>query len=98
MDERLDKIKHYFGLKHQDIVSILDNRHGFSLSVRQLIRIFQRNGLYRKKIFADILDAVEFISNEQITSGSLHGYRWMYQTFKNMEFRINKKDVTGFKG
>lgn len=87
--------KHYFnlGLKHKEIITVLSVKHNISLSLRQLIRILHNDNLYRRKCDDDILDAVNFIFEQQKTSGSLHGYRWMYEKCKLMGFRINKEDV-----
>lgn len=94
-EERLNAIKHYFnlGLKHRDIISVLFERHQISISVRHLIRILHRNGLYRKRNDGDILEAASFIDEQQNTSGSLHGYRWMHEKCKQKGFKIHKEDV-----
>ncbi|KAL3847227.1 hypothetical protein ACJMK2_018149 [Sinanodonta woodiana] len=47
--DRLALIKVYFdlGLKHKEIVCILEERHGYNISIRQLIRILHVHGFYR---------------------------------------------------
>ncbi|KAL3871860.1 hypothetical protein ACJMK2_039832 [Sinanodonta woodiana] len=49
--DRLALIKVYFdlGLKHKEIVCILEERHGYNISIRQLIRILHVHGFYRYK-------------------------------------------------
>ncbi|KAL3870880.1 hypothetical protein ACJMK2_038912 [Sinanodonta woodiana] len=46
--DRLALIQVYFdlGLKHKEIVCILEERHGYNLSIRQLIRILHVHGFY----------------------------------------------------
>ena len=95
MDLRTALIRHYFnlGLKYKDIVHVLFNTHGLRLSLRQLKRILEKISLHRRKGETDIMYVVDFIIHEQRGSGSLHGYRWMYQKLKCHGLNPRKEDV-----
>lgn len=94
-EARLKLIQSYFhlSLKYKEIVHILNERHGISLSERQLIRILKKENLFRYKRSADIMTVVEFILREQRASGALHGYRWMYQKMKCRGIDARKEEV-----
>ena len=74
---RLQIVSAYFllELKHTDIKRVLFEEHGHVLSVRQLIRILQKENLYIYKNSADIMTVVDFIMSEQRGSEGLHGYQ-----------------------
>ncbi|KAL3882537.1 hypothetical protein ACJMK2_028873 [Sinanodonta woodiana] len=91
---RLALIKVYFdlGLKHTEIVCILEERHGYNLSIRQLIRILHVHGFYRYKNPTNVKTVAEFIMYEQRFSGTMHGYRWMYK-LKCRGMRSRKEEI-----
>ncbi|XP_036006071.1 uncharacterized protein LOC118566787 [Fundulus heteroclitus] len=88
-------IDFYFelGLEYKHIKSVLDSRHGFSISERHLKRVFRARGLIRRKSFSDLAVLVEFINNQLQSSGQLHGYRWMYAKCREHGLRVRKEDV-----
>ncbi|OWF50141.1 hypothetical protein KP79_PYT14099 [Mizuhopecten yessoensis] len=94
-DYRGELLKNYFllGLKHDDICWILNHRHGYSLSSRQLIRLLHKASLYRYKHEADIMTVADLIQSEQRGSGVMHGYRWMYQKMKCQGINARKEEV-----
>ncbi|KAL3865542.1 hypothetical protein ACJMK2_042918 [Sinanodonta woodiana] len=93
--DRLALIKVYFdlGLKHKEIVCILEERHGYNISIRQLIRILHVHSFYRYKNPTDVMTVAEFIMHEQRFSGTMHGYRWMYYKLKCRGIRARKEEV-----
>jgi hypothetical protein len=94
-EERNDLVKLYFelGLQYKHICSLLETNHGMQLSYRHLKRVISSLGLQRRKTFSDIEIAVEFISKDLHGSGSLHGYRWMYQKCLLKGITVRKEHV-----
>ncbi|ESO91514.1 hypothetical protein LOTGIDRAFT_153956 [Lottia gigantea] len=92
---RLHLIKKYFltGMKQGEILQSLSERNGINLSRRQLQNIMYAENLYKRRNWADIMTVVEFIMEEHIGSGSLHGYRWMYQKLKQNGLKSRKEEV-----
>jgi hypothetical protein len=94
-EERNDLIKLYFdlGIHYKHICSLLKNEHGIQLSYRHLKRVIKSLGLHRKNFFPEIDTVVEFISKQLHGSGSLHGYRWMYEKCLLSGIKVRKEDV-----
>lgn len=76
----IELIKGYFrmGLSYPEIVTMLFEVHGVSVSVRHLKRILKRNNLARRKNYTRLEPVVDFIESELGKSGRNHGYRWMH--------------------
>ncbi|KAJ8049237.1 hypothetical protein HOLleu_01892 [Holothuria leucospilota] len=87
-------IRPYFrqGLTYREIVAVLRNSHGISLSKRKLKRILRQFGLYRRKHFTRFEQVVSFISNKLSGNGCLHGYRWMHRRCVERGLTV-KRDV-----
>ena len=74
-------IERYFrlGLQQWEILAFLMLQHGIQLSLRQLKRILSRRGLRRRNNTSDMEDALKAIETELNGSGSIVGYRGMWQ-------------------
>lgn len=88
-------IKLYFdmGLLYKDIVNMLAIENGVRVSLRLVKRYLRRCGLGRRKNYDNIVDVVNFIQEQLLTSGKLHGYRWMYQKCLSKNIHCKKEDV-----
>lgn len=93
--DRSELIELYFhlGIKYTDIVYILRVTHGIVLSLRTLKRFLKKNGLFRKKHFDNVDEVIQFIREELVGSGALHGYRWMHHKCKENGLHVRKEDV-----
>ena len=76
-----DLIERYFrlGLQQWEILAFLMLQHGIQLSLRQLKRILSRRGLRRRNNTSDMEDVFKAIETELNGSGSIAGYRGMWQ-------------------
>ena len=94
MDLR-DCIEKYFfmGFAYSEIVCLLAVEHNRAISVRTLKRILQKHGLFRRKHYSDDLDVQNVIRDEIITSGQLHGYRWMWLKCLQMGLVVKKERI-----
>ena len=79
------------GLTCDEILFLLDERHGVSLSKRSLERRLAALSLTRKD--SEILDVVEFIQTELDGSGRMHGYRWMHQKLLLNGLKVSRETV-----
>ena len=77
MADRLQLIRTYYGLgmTQKQITTSLAQRHGIIISIRHLQRILRSEGMTRRH-YADIGEAVAFIQQQLMGSGSLHGSRY----------------------
>nr|XP_033492050.1 uncharacterized protein LOC117263018 [Epinephelus lanceolatus] len=91
--ERLIEFYFEIGLKYKDIKSVLASKHGFHVSERQLKRLLNARGHFRRKTFCDLEVLIEFISNQIQYTGQLHGYRWMFAKCREHGLRVRKEDV-----
>lgn len=93
--DTLELIELYFhlGLKYKDILHILSVKHRIILSLKTLKRILKKNGLFRRKLFDNLAETIQFIRDELQGSGALHGYRWMYTKCKERGLHVRKEDV-----
>ena len=75
-----DLIEHYFqqGYYYGELHTLL-TLHGVVMSLKQLLRIFQRRDLYRKENSSIVNDVIEFIETELNGSGSEIVYRQMHE-------------------
>ena len=94
MDLRDNLIQFFFsiGMTHADIASSLAVC-GFIISTRHLRRILKKLNLYRRRDYSDVNSVIDYIRNEINSSGSLHGYRWMYTKCMNAGYHVRKEDV-----
>lgn len=78
---RDDLIEQYFrlGLQQSEILLFLVLKHGIVLSIRQLKRILARKGLRRRKDKSDLETVLSVMEEELKGSGSVIGYRRMWQ-------------------
>ncbi len=95
MPTKIELIKFYFnlGLCYEDIVFTLSTKHGIILSLRHFKRILKRKGLFRRSNYADLGDTVKYLRRELGGSGSLHGYRWMYQKCLDNGLQVRKEEI-----
>ena len=79
--DRDELIARYFqlGLQHWEILAFLMITHGIQLSLRQLKRILLSKGLRRRNDTSDMEDVLKAIEKELNGSGSIVGYRGMWQ-------------------
>lgn len=93
-DHRNSLISQYYqsGLKYKDIVRILMNHHGISISLRQVKRVLRQLGLSRRT-YSCIVDVVNFIQSELRTSGQLLGYRMMTMKCQQHGYSVRMNDV-----
>lgn len=63
------------GLKYKHIC--LDRRHGHQIRERHLKKVLRTRGQAQKD-YSELAVVVEYIRNELLFSGQLHGYWWMY--------------------
>lgn len=73
------KLYYEIGLSNQEILTMLAHKHQIIISIRTLKRLMQEMSLCRRKKQSDLLEVASFIERQITKSGSLHGYRWMYQ-------------------
>lgn len=80
MEPRDHLIEKYFGLglQQKEIITLLKNIHGITIHPRSLKRILRKKKLYRRKYFSNLEHVANFIEDQIMTSGQLHGYRWMH--------------------
>lgn len=85
MDRRTDGDRSYFiynyfklGFNYDDINLLLASQHDIHISKRQLKRLLNKMGLYRRRKYTDIEVVAHFLETEMRNSGQLHGYRWMH--------------------
>lgn len=90
-----DLIKTYFiyGYTYNEILEVLQQVHGISMSIRKLHRILRGYGLYRKSNQSSFNTAINFIGNQLSGSGSCIGYRQMHQRCIINNFRISRHNV-----
>lgn len=74
-----DLIKTYFrlGLRYQEILLFLANRHRIVISMRTLKRTLSKASLFRRK-YSDIMDVALFIMAEIKASSQMLGYKFMH--------------------
>ena len=89
-----DLIEHYFqqGYYYSELHTLL-TLHGVVISLKQLLRIFQRRDLYRKENSSIVNDVIEFIETELNGSGSEIVYRQMHQRCIQGGLRVATKTV-----
>ena len=82
--ERDALTEQYFdlGLNYVEIISFLLFTHGISISLRQLKRLLRRKGLRRRQNYSDPAVVVGAVEREIQGSGSLIGYRLLYQRLR----------------
>ncbi|CAG9824029.1 unnamed protein product [Phaedon cochleariae] len=66
------------GFNLSEIKAFLMLRHDILISERQLKRYLKQLNLYRRKNYTDLTIISDFIDQQILGSGSLHGYRWMH--------------------
>lgn len=81
------------GLKQAEITEILSNCHGIQLSIRQLKRILNRLHLYRRLMYSDVRDVVDFIHDQISGSGNRLGYRLMHLRCLQAGYIVQKETV-----
>ena len=92
---RDDVIERYFrlGLQQWEILAFLMLQHGIQLSLRQLKRILSRRGLRRRNNTSDMEDVLQAIETELNESGSIVGYRGMWQRLINDHNLVTDKET-----
>lgn len=83
----------HLGIKYTDIVNILRTRHAIVVSLKSLKQFLKKNGLFRRKHFDHLDEVIQFIREELVGSGALHGYRWMHNKCKKNGLHVRKEDV-----
>lgn len=93
-DDRDDLVSKYFheGLTYEDIVIVLREHHGISISLRHLHRI-SRSLMLRRRVYSDARSVVDFVANAIENSGRMHGYRIMRQRCLVNGLRLRAQDV-----
>ena len=82
------------GLKYEEIISFLNHRFGYSMSLRQLHRVLRRYGLYRKGNSSEFRDEIMFITNLIThTSASSLGYRQVNQECIRNGYVVTRNNV-----
>ena len=92
--ERDSFIELYFdlGMHYKDILYILAQQHHIIISERHLKRILKSLNLSRRT-YSNLGDIVEFIHQQLLGSGQLHGYRIMYAKLQESGFSVRKETV-----
>lgn len=74
-------IAQYFqrGFTNDEILALLAESHGVTISIRTLERILHNNRLWRRKNKTEVGEVAAFIQSQLETSGQSHGYHWMHQ-------------------
>ncbi|XP_039858032.1 uncharacterized protein LOC120715240 isoform X2 [Simochromis diagramma] len=75
------QIAEYFkrGFTNEEILALLAESHGITISLRTLERILHNNQLWRRKNKTEVGEVAAFIQAQLAMSGQCHGYRWMHQ-------------------
>ena len=81
------------GLNYCEMVGLLCTQHDCMISERHLKRLLRLFGLRRRKNYTDDQVLIEFISRQIMTSGQLHGYRWMWMKCLHEGFVVKKEHV-----
>ena len=84
VQSREEAIKEYFhsGFSYEEICCLLQSRHGFTFSLRQLHRILRKNNLFKRKNKSPLNSVMDFVSKELQGSCSGFGYRMMHQKLR----------------
>jgi len=87
-------VRLYFdiGMLYKDIVFVLSEKHGITISQRHLKRRLAGLNLRRRR-YTNLANVVEFIKEEMNGSGQLHGYRIMFAKCKDRGLQVRKEDV-----
>ena len=87
-------IREYFshGLAYDEIIAILQEKHGIQLSLRHLKRLLRTYGLSRR-IYSDIAEVKSFIKDQLQGSGRNFGYRWMHLKCIQAGYRVARDAV-----
>lgn len=87
-------VSRYFeqGLTYAEIVVVLREEHGISISVRHLHRVL-RSLMLRRRNYSDPRSVVDFVTGSLGHSGRLHGYRLMRQRCLASGLRVRTQDV-----
>ena len=83
----------HLGLSQVEICAFLAQRFDYTVSERHLRRILARLRLYRRKVFSDLDEVVDFVSRQLAASGQLHGYRFMHQRCITNGLAVSKETV-----
>lgn len=94
-EDEIIKLCFDLGLSNNEILQCLLGCAGISKSVRTLKRKMKRLGLFRRKNYSELIQAASFISEQQETSGALHGYRWMHMKCIQNGLKIPRDTVYG---
>ena len=90
-----DLVIMYFhdGLSYRELVAVLHLKHNIYVSLRHLKRILKKLNLQRRTIFANDEYVIDFIENQLLESGQLHGYRWMHEKCLEHGVKVRREDV-----
>jgi hypothetical protein len=91
--EELVELYFHSGLTYKQMVSVMLQNNGITISERHLKRLLQAMHLTRRRGYSDIESIVRFIHTEIQSSGALHGYRWMYAKCIENGFKVRKEHV-----
>ena len=93
-EQRKHLVKLYFdlGMEYKDIVILLSEQHGITITERHLKRVLVNLNLHRRR-YSDLSDVVQFVVNELKGSGQLHGYRIMHTKCQEAGLCVRKDDI-----
>jgi len=94
MDLRI-VLEDYFrqGLNYFEMVGLLCTQHNYVISERHLKRLLATFGLFRRKNYTSQQVLSQFISHQIMSSGKLHGYRWMWLKCIQAGLTVRKETV-----
>ena len=92
---RDDLIKDYFshGLAYDEILSLMDTRHGVKLTLRHLHRILRLLSLYRRRNKSSINEVLNAVAEEIQGPAASVGYRQMHQIVRKKGLVTDKETV-----
>lgn len=95
MDLKEQLVKKYFflGLQQKEIIVLLKNLHNIAIKPRTLKRILRKQKLFRRKHFSDLGSVANFIEDQLVKSGQMHGYRWMHLKCIQHGFSVTQEIV-----
>ena len=88
----------HLGLKQKEIVAALVVKHGYIITQRHLRRILRGLNLYRRHLYSDPEEVLNFLMGQMNGSGQLHGYIIMHQKCLQAGFTVSQEVVRLFLG
>ena len=87
----MDYFRH--GYIYDEIIRLLREVNGISISLRKLHRFLRINNMYRKSNQSSFEDVITYISKQLQGSGFSIGYRQMHQRCLLNGLRVNRSNV-----